>query len=482
MNINSLITKYKNSSVTFRATVWYTACNILQKISAFLIIPFLTRLLTTDDYGMYTVFLSWLDIFEIFATMRMYSNGYVAGVIKNESDSRSYTASVQFSSLLTSTLLLFSYHIFSAEISSLVKIEPKLMYMMLLSYYAASGVGIWSAKQRVNNKYRSMTAVTLCYGVLAPLCSIIAAWFATDKLEAAIIVRIAVQLSVALPFILHNLLGKRKKIIWSYCREAFRFNLPLVPYYLSMVLLNSSDRIMIQRLAGESEAAIYGVAYSLSMAIFVFSGALNLALQPWMFRSLKENSDKNRTFTFNVSLVFIAVLNLMVVIAAPELIYITASSEYQQAIWTMPPIASSLLIMFIYQQFLNIHFYFGKNRIVFIASFIAAGTNIALNFVCIRHFGYIAAGYTTLLSYTLIAVLYYFTMKNISAKNNVNYKNYFSMRFIFAVLSAFAVLTVASALLYPYPVIRYAIIGVAVLICIIGRKKLISMFKQSGLI
>ena len=55
----------------------------------------------------------------------------------------------------------------------------------------------------------------------------------------------------------------------------------------------------------------------------------------------------------------------MLLIVTPELILIVASEKYYAAIWTMPPIISSLIIMFIYQQFLNVHFYFGKNKIIF---------------------------------------------------------------------------------------------------------------------
>lgn len=482
MNFGNLISKYKNSTITFKATVWYTLCNILQKLSAFLLIPFLTRMLSTDDYGIYTVFLSWLDIFEIFATMRMYSNGYMAGVVKNDCDQDRYTCSIQFSSIVTTTIILAVYHVFSKNISALVQVESHYLYLMFISYYATSSIGIWSARQRVNNKYKAMTTVTLCYGILAPFCSIIAVAILPNKLNAAIYVRIIVQCLVALPFLLQNLLGKSKRIVWSYCKEAIKYNFPLIPYYLSMVLLNSSDRIMIQRIVGEREAAIYGVAYSLSMAIFVFSGAINLALQPWMFKELKTRINRDRTKTFNLGLAFITILNLMLLIVTPELILIVSSEKYYAAIWTMPPIISSLIIMFIYQQFLNVLFYFGKNKIIFVASMIAASLNIGLNLLCINWFGYIAAGYTTLISYSVIAILYYFTIKKTCADNGVEYKNYFSMKFILVDCSLYAILTIIISLLYPYPIIRYALVCIGLLLCFAKRKQIVLLCRNSGLI
>ena len=173
---------------------------------------------------------------------------------------------------------------------------------------------------------------------------------------------------------------------------------------------------------------------------------------------------------------------MLLIITAPELILIIASAKYYEAIWAMPPIIASILIMFIYQQFLNIHFYFGKNKAVFIASIIAAGGNVVMNIFCINWFGYIAAGYTTLLSYCMIAILYYFTMKRICKENQVDYKNYFSMKFIFGDCFVFAVLTIIVSMLYPYPVIRYGLVSAGLSICFIKRKKIILLCKKSGLI
>ena len=160
--------------------------------------------------------------------------------------------------------------------------------------------------------------------------------------------------------------------------EALKFNVPLIPYYLSMVILNSSDRIMIKEIVGQSEAAIYSVAYSLSMAIFVFSGALNLSLQPWLFKKIKSASKDNVCGIINMAVLFVAFLDTALLVISPELIIVVASKKYYEAIWAMPPLIISLLVMFIYQQFLNVHFYFGKNKIVLVASVTAA----AFNFKC----------------------------------------------------------------------------------------------------
>lgn len=482
MSSFNLIQKYKTAPITVKATIWYTLCNMLQKIAAFLIIPFLTRMMTTSEYGLYSVFLSWVDIIEIFATMRIYSNGYVAGLVKNDEDQEKYTCSIQFISIVPTAICLLIFFIFSDPISSFIQIKKIFIYYMFLSFFAMSSIGIWSSRQRVNNKYKLMVLVTLLYSILAPVFSIIGAYLSTDKLEAVIVIRVVVQFIISIPFFVINLFGSKKTIVFEYCKDALLYNIPLIPYYLSMVILNSSDRIMIKNIVGDSAAGIYSVAYSLSMAVFVFVGALNLSLQPWIFNKLKMNQANNANKVISFATCFIALLNVCVLTVSPELIRIVASVKYSHAIWTMPPIICSLLVIFVYQQILNIHFYYGENKIVFIASIVAAGLNLIFNYIFIHMFGYIAAGYTTLVSYLVILILYIVTMKQIARKKNINYKEYYNIPLMFAILIVLGGAATIIALLYPYPIIRYLVVLTILIMLIVLRKNIIKMAKKIGLI
>lgn len=469
--------KYKNGSAHIKATIWYTVCNVLQKLAAFIIIPFLTRILTVEEYGMYTVFLSWLDIFEVFATMKMYSNGYVAGLVKNEENSKEYICSIQFISIVTIFTCWVICMLLSPFISAFVGLEMRLINMMFLSFIGTSSIGIWSATQRVNGKYKMMVIATLLYSVVAPITSIVFSMYLESKLTSVIYIRIIVQFLVSLPFLHVNLFG-RSRINLKYCYDALRYNMPLIIYYLSMVLLNNSDRIMIQKMVGEKEAAIYSVAYSLSMAVFVFSGALNLAIQPWLFKQLKTGISKNLSNTISVSILIVMILNTGILVISPELITIVASNDYSDAIWVMPPIIISLLVMFVYQQFLNIHFYYGENIVVFVASVFSALFNMFLNYVFINIFGYIAAGYTTLVSYSVVAVLYYITMKKICKKHGIDYRKVFNEKAIVFIIMFFVACTVVLALFYTYPVLRYALVGVVGSYAIIKHRKLRQFIKS----
>ena len=70
-----------------------------------------------------------------------------------------------------------------------------------------------------------------------------------------------------------------------------RFNLPLIPHYLSQTILNSADRIMIERITDAEQAGIYSLAYSVSLVMTLFNTALMQTLSPWIYEKIKKGKN-----------------------------------------------------------------------------------------------------------------------------------------------------------------------------------------------
>ena len=152
---------------------------------------------------------------------------------------------------------------------------------------------------------------------------------------------------------------------------------------------------MIQKIDGYEDAALYSVSYSAAMVIFVISGALNLSLQAWLFKELKlKDSSKDKSKLITVGTIIVAFCAIAEIVMAPEIILILGGKKYLEAIWVMPPLAISVIVMYIYQQYVNILFYYKKTKFILFASVFAAVCNIVLNAIFIPIFGYVAGGYT----------------------------------------------------------------------------------------
>lgn len=147
------------------------------------------------------------------------------------------------------------------------------------------------------------------------------------------------------------------------------------------------------------------------------------------------------------------------------------------AIWVMPPLILSVLVMFIYQQFVNVLFYYKKTNIILFVSILAAILNIILNSIVIPIYGFIAAGYTTLFSYIIVMLLYYVFMKKICLKNKINMKNTFDIKFQSLVLSIMIFLFIIIVLLYKAMNARYAILIISLFILFIKKNYIIEVLR-----
>ena len=57
--------------LAIKAGLWFTICNLLQKGISFITVPIFTRIMSTEDYGLYSIYISWYSIMTIFATLHL---------------------------------------------------------------------------------------------------------------------------------------------------------------------------------------------------------------------------------------------------------------------------------------------------------------------------------------------------------------------------------------------------------------------------
>lgn len=468
---------YKNLSITIKATFWFTICNILQKGILFLAVPIYTRIMTVEEYGNYSIFLSWLEIFEILATFRIGWGGYVVGLNKYEDERDSYTSSMQMLSFVITTIALGVYMIFCNPINNITGLSTKYILLMFGLLYAMPTIQFWSVRERVEYRYKSVLLVTVLSSAFVIGLGTVAALKMQEKDFAVILARLIVQGIVAVVLVWCNCHKKFTFYKREFWRRAIRFNVPLLPYYLSMVVLHGADKIIIGDLVGSKQAGIYGVAYILSTCMQLFSTSITQTLQPWLYKQIKQDTIEDVPRVITLTTAMIAVINLLMIALAPELIHLVAPAKYQEAIWVIPPLAASVVIMFVYQHFVNIEFYFEESRLTAIASIGAAVLNVLLNYMFIPRFGYMVAGYTTLASYLVFCVCHYCFMKIVCNKNKYT-KRLINIKSFLMILSVFFVVMAVLMIGYQYIFVRYFVLLSIVVGCVIYKNKIVKTIKM----
>ena len=475
--INKLIIKYRGLPIQVKASVWALICGILNKGIQVITTPIFTRLLSTDEFGEYNVFSSWLTILSIIVSFNFSAGVFAQGLVKFEKRKKEFTSSIQGLSLVIFIIWTLIYIIFKDFWNSVFKLTTVQMLSMLFIIWLSSVFNFWAYEQKNEYKYKALVVVTLTVSILNPALSIFLIEYSKDKVTARILGTLIIEAAIYIWLFFIQLKNGKKFYDGKFWKYALLFNLPLVPHYLSQVVLSSSDRIMIERMIGKSEAGIYSLAYSVSMIMLIFNNALMQTLSPWVYRKIKSGKNKDIASVAYSTLIGVAVVNIILIAFAPEAVKIFAPAEYYDAIWVIPPVTISVFYIYSYDLFAKFAFYYEKQGFITIASIIGALLNIVLNYICIKKFGYIAAGYTTLVCYIIYAFCHYQIMNRVCDKCCGGNRPY-NGKIIFLISAVFTVSGLAMLLTYNHIIIRYSVIGIISVICLIMHKKIISFFRR----
>ena len=472
---DNIINKYHSFSIEIKATLWFLVCNVLQKGISVVTTPIFTRIMTTGEYGTFNVFISWQGIITAICILTLPWGVYTQGLVKYDEIKDKFTSVLI--GLMTSMCIIWViiYASTKSVLNRYLGLSTALMLVMFVTIWSSSVIDFWSMKQRIELKYKKLVIVTLIISILNPTVGIFLVRIMRDKAVGRALAIALVQMSFAI-FLFIQLIKKGKclynRALWKY---ALYFNGQLIPHYLSQRVLNSADRIMIERMDSLDSAGIYSLAYSVSIIMTMVSMAMSQAISPWVYKRIKENKINEIHTVGYPSLIIVAVCNLLLIALAPEIVKLFAPAPYYDAIWIIPPVAMSTFYIFMYGLFADFEFYYEKMRFMSIATIIVAIMNIGLNYVFIKLFGYYAAGYTTLFCYLCYASFHYYVMRFICLKNT---EQPYSVKILNVISTVFTGVGFSIQMTYNNIVIRYSLLIGMFIVAIIYRKMIAKYVKR----
>jgi len=457
-----------------KASIALFLSSVLIKGISYITTPIFTRLLTAEEYGKVSIYFTWAQVFGLIAMFCLSYGVFNNGMIDYPDKRDEYAFSMLvLSNIITacfSALLLIAYPV----IRLFINLPYPLLILMCLSFFLMPAYNFWITRQRFEYKYKALTIVSISSAVLSTTCALLFVLLNDDgqRLYPRLLGGEIVLFLFYIFFYVFLAVKAKGRINTKYWREALVFNLPLIPHYLSTYLLGSSDKIMISYLINDSATAYYSVAYAIASIALIIWTAMNASLLPYTYEKCKANrySDINK---ITIPLLFLfAVGCIVVIMIAPEVIKVMATQEYVEAVYVIPPVVGGVFFQVQYYIYANIVYYYKKSKYVMIGSIVSVTVNIVLNYFCIKEWGYIAAGYTTLVCYLLQAIIDYFALKKV-VKTDV-----YNMKFI-ALISLFVlIISLAGVFLYEYSIIRYALITLIVVLLLVFIKPIIKLFSS----
>lgn len=454
----------ENSSQGVKSSVAFALASAVSAGMSYLTTPVFTRMLTSTEYGEVTIYLTWQSIFAIIAMFSLNYGVFNNGMMDYKDDRDGYSYSLlRLSNIITIcfAILVFSFQLFSPGI---LKIDIKYLALMFVVFLFHPAYNFWLARQRYEYNYKPALLASVCIAVLGPLISIAAVIILRNNRVAGRIFGLEGTLLIIYAFF-YVLLGKKSgwKCNKTYWKEAFLFNLPLLPHYLSTYVLSSSDRLMISEMVSKSATSYYSVAYTIASLGLIIWTAINGSLIPFTYEKCKEKDFSQLKKIVNGILIVIAACCFLVILIAPEVIAFLGSSEYRSSVVVVPPIVGGIFFQVHYSLYANVLYYHRKPKWVMTASITAAILNIITNYVFIGMYGYVAAGYTTLGCYMIQAIIDYLAMRRVAGES------VYDIRFILLLSVIVILVSVMGPMLYSFTLLRYVIIAAVITIAIIKR-------------
>lgn len=465
-----MISKLKNMPIGMKASIAFFSASLVSKGISYISTPIYTRLLTSDEYGRVSVFMTWMEIFSIIALFGLNNGVFNNGMVDYPSRRNEYSFSMLILSnaitLLFSVLFIGFYPFYHQWL----RLEFPFIVLMCIIFFLKPAYNFWIAKERYEYKYKSVFLSTFISAIVSPVTAIILITKINNHVFARIFGAEIPLLFLYFGFYIYLGCKNKWKLNACYWKEALLFNLPLLPHYMSAYLLSSSDKLMISMLEGNKATAYYSVSYAISAVVFMVWNAANASLIPYVYDKCKSKDYESISkVTLPILLVF-SLSCFFIIMLAPEAFIMLTTSEYKEAMYVIPPIVGGVFFQAQYDIYANILYYFKKPKYVMFSSIVSCLINIILNYFFIRKYGYIAAGYTTLFSYLIQAFFDFLGMRKVVGKNVYNIK------YIVILSSVIVLLCLFSGVLYKFFIVRYLLIVLFLIFVIFNKKRILNTF------
>lgn len=468
-----IINKWKKMPNSVKSAIVFTISSFIIKGISFLVTPIFTRIMNIDDYGIIVTYNSWLAILDVFAVMSLTSAGVFNVGLNDNSNNRDKFISNCIGLCNFTTLFAFSI-IFIVKAFSYggFLLRTDLLVVMFIHFLFSPAQIFWLTRQKYEYKYKMAALITISSVVVSQIFAVIGVLYI--KSDAVLFKTIGHEIGVlifAIP--LYILLLRRGKQYFDFkeWKKILKLAIPLIPHYLAQHIMTNSDRIMISKYVNQAGAAIYGVVSYISLIASIIWNSINASLVPYTFGKLNEKKYDDINKTCQKLLIGCAMICVLVIIIAPEVLSILAPGTYKGGVYAVPPLVFTVFLSALYNLFANVEFYHKKTGNIAIATCVAAVVNLVLNYIFIPKYGYIAAAYTTMIS-TMVSVGFHYRGYKKSQSETI-----YNMSFIFILSILLLVFCMFGNLLYLNSVVRYVIILLCVVLIIINKKKIVDLIK-----
>ena len=445
-----------------KAGLGYTVGNYLIKGLSFLTIPVFARLMDSNDYGIYNTYIAYESIMYILIGLALHVS-FKKAKYKFDEHFNVYVSSCVLLGIMNSIVWIVLVNSIYGKISDQLRISRLILNILILHSLGSALIQYYNAYVSLYYDYLKFLKISFFNALINVLGSVLLILFVFPekryygRILGASLPIILIGIYIVIYFFKNENPVCNKKM-WNF---SIKYSLPIIPHGISQIILSQFDRIMISNIIGVSQAGIYSFAYNVYSIIQVTSNSLSNVWEPWFFERMNEKdyvTIESRGFLLGFGMLLFSAIMCLV---SPEMILVLGTNKYMESVHCVIPIIIGGYFSFLYILPCEVEYYHEKTQFIAIGTSVAALINLVLNYICINRFGYVAAAYTTLVTYLIYFTFHYFIARRIEKKFI-----YSNRKILLLVLGALFVGTISISLL-DFMILRWGIVFV-IMTCIFG--------------
>lgn len=387
-----------------------------------------TRIFNKVEYGNYSLAMTFILTANVFTNqwIQQAINRYLP-VQKNENDIRKIKNTIVFGICLESIVLIL---LFALTVPFLVMeldrqwfslALPALIYMLLVNIFCILGVVL-----QAEMKAKTYSLLSASNAILKLLFSIIIIFYVSNNISSLFwAASISVVLFIPALWKKATLVSPAKITLDFSIREYLKslkefavYGVPMTVWYVSANILSIGDRYIIQNFRGAGEVGIYAANCNIiSAAAGLIAMPVLLTAHPFLMKSWSLG-DKQATGKWLGRIVegvvcFGVLLTALTWVFSKNLADWFLGPEFREGYFIMPIVVAGAVFwqLGMYSQ-KPMEFVMATGSLVKLCV-VSAIINIASNIILIPKYGYVAAAYTTLVSYAIYFVSSYYVSNRI---------------------------------------------------------------------
>lgn len=418
--------------------------------------PFYTRALTPADYGLLNTLTTFILFFSVILGMGIdTANGFYFFRAKNKEEKGQILFTTFVLRLLTvipSIILSF----FSKDISQLLFGSTDYTWLVFIGLMTMPVSLLFSEQSHIYRfyrepwKYNLLTIVKSLTGIGFGITLVVILKFGV--LGALLSSLFSSSIVVLFSFFYYTRKKYNYSFCWDYAKKLIKFGSPLIWAGIAQWIYVSSDRFFLLYYRNFTEIGHYSIGTTFAQPISLINMAVQMSFNV-LFMSIyvKEKKDRmeSKQFISNIFKLYLictVVISVLLSIFSTTIVNFVTTPAYVMGSLAIP----FLTFSFIFaqgQQIISKGIYLSKKtwHYAWLVS-VAAALNIGLNFIFIPKWGFVGAGFSTVISYFAYFIGSYFVSQR-----------YYKVNYRLIPIFIYILITFALALFVPFAELKFNI-------------------------